>query len=814
VTDSQDATGSDVVSLPKEFFETERDKFYNDWVGAFPREFVQNSVDAKATELFIDIVSADGKGSFGGAPGLDRVTRVTFEDDGTGMSREILDKVFFALGQSTKRSDDGAVGGFGRARIMQAFSQVRYSIVTRDRYVEGDGPRYVNLGIDEARERLFAWTRKMREEARAAGERGDAEAAARLHKAADGHMADADMLRARPSTRKGCRFEVDLNPAHGTSHDKRPTPERMEKAFRDYFALSDIRCEVTINGAPLPQPRRKLEGRKRIAATMAESEVPDSFRKAGVTILDRSDGRKDVVFAKLHSIPETAMQPGERGRMNVRVKGASMYLTSANSSNHALVLEIDPKAAREVLTSNRDGLRQPYRDAVEEFTRMMATDANKALEDRDDETFEVLQGGLGRRMSPRRRPPAEAYAEEAGAVAELPAAPTSHLQALEERARTSRRRSYYSTYSWDDVTREGLEGVPFPVLREFLGAIAKAGSAGETLLAGFGDRARAEGFRETLQRQGENSALEYANGDLLGYLLDQVRYRSALADEKAAQAYKDKLGNLHDVPILRKDMAPPADRYDEAERKSRRTALARAASRCDPRKWDRPSGKGKAPHMLLTAWQVTVDMALELLHEAHPEIEPFPYSVGWTFSHQRWDSIPNRRAYGWINTEAKFVKPDPSQPDCHILLNPLSNEDFSLAYDIRKSESLSKMWAEALHEVSHVVDLRHTEGFAMTLTQLMVRTTPELRKEHERRVREACKAVAQLYGGGLAKVQPLDDEPGPRPAERLLAGLGSAPARPGGRGRVHDIDAAHAADAEMLDARIDREPPEGWRMGA
>jgi hypothetical protein len=175
--------------------------------------------------------------------------------------------------------------------------------------------------------------------------------------------------------------------------------------------------------------------------------------------------------------------------------------------------------------------------------------------------------------------------------------------------------------------------------------------------------------------------------------------------------------------------------------------------------------------------------------------------------------VPNRKGYGWMNPYAMYVKPDPEAPNCHFLLNPLDDEDFSLRYDVRKSEDLSLLWARAAHEVAHVQNEGHTEGFAMDLTTLMEMSTPAIRKEHERRVKEACKAVSQLFGGGQTKVQPLDDEPGPRPSERLLAGLGSDAPRIGGTGRIHDVEGAHASDDALFEAHRFPEP-EPVAMGA
>src|SRR3546814_8035615 len=76
-----------------------------------------------------------GKGSFGRDPSLENVVRIVFDDDGCGMDRDVLDDVYFAPGETTKK-DGEFTGGYGRARLMTCFSQVRYGIRTHDRSEE------------------------------------------------------------------------------------------------------------------------------------------------------------------------------------------------------------------------------------------------------------------------------------------------------------------------------------------------------------------------------------------------------------------------------------------------------------------------------------------------------------------------------------------------------------------------------------------------------------------------------------------------------------------------------------------------------
>lgn len=120
------------VSVPPEFFRGEL-RVYGDWRAAFARELFQNATDARPSRIEVRFsdVEVDGQ----------RRGRVQFSDDGHGMSREVLEEVFFALGRTTK-TDAASIGGFGRARIIICFAQASYRIRTGSLVVEGHGGEY------------------------------------------------------------------------------------------------------------------------------------------------------------------------------------------------------------------------------------------------------------------------------------------------------------------------------------------------------------------------------------------------------------------------------------------------------------------------------------------------------------------------------------------------------------------------------------------------------------------------------------------------------------------------------------------------
>lgn len=118
-----------IVTVPAEFFRAEL-RVYGNWREAFAREVLQNSADAGATRIDVHFSTTPAGQA-----------RVVFNDDGHGMSREVLEEVFFALGRTTKGGPD-TIGGFGRARIIICFAQRSYTIRTGNLLVEGSGGQY------------------------------------------------------------------------------------------------------------------------------------------------------------------------------------------------------------------------------------------------------------------------------------------------------------------------------------------------------------------------------------------------------------------------------------------------------------------------------------------------------------------------------------------------------------------------------------------------------------------------------------------------------------------------------------------------
>ena len=116
------------VRIPSDHFLRRIKTDYADFQSAIIREFLQNSVDAGATRVDINII-AEGEN-----------VRLTVADDGGGCTVETITDRLLTLGGTYK--EEGAVGGFGVAKELLFFAWPEWHIYTRHCHVEGTGPEY------------------------------------------------------------------------------------------------------------------------------------------------------------------------------------------------------------------------------------------------------------------------------------------------------------------------------------------------------------------------------------------------------------------------------------------------------------------------------------------------------------------------------------------------------------------------------------------------------------------------------------------------------------------------------------------------
>jgi hypothetical protein len=123
---------SGTVTCPASYFHKMSMVDYTNWKTALPREFYQNSIDARAKNIHV---------TFDGGT-------VSIVDDGTGMSLDVMINKLLVLGESSKA--DGSVGAFGKAKELLYFSWPSWSIRTRDLLVSGSGPNYTIDTLDKS----------------------------------------------------------------------------------------------------------------------------------------------------------------------------------------------------------------------------------------------------------------------------------------------------------------------------------------------------------------------------------------------------------------------------------------------------------------------------------------------------------------------------------------------------------------------------------------------------------------------------------------------------------------------------------------
>lgn len=116
------------VKIGPEFFQKEKHD-YSNWYWAWVREICQNSIDAGSNTISMTIDTVDGN------------TIATVVNNGTPMTKEILEDKLLTLGESGKNFA-GTVGGFGKAKIVLYYSHKNYEITSGDLHIVGSGGSY------------------------------------------------------------------------------------------------------------------------------------------------------------------------------------------------------------------------------------------------------------------------------------------------------------------------------------------------------------------------------------------------------------------------------------------------------------------------------------------------------------------------------------------------------------------------------------------------------------------------------------------------------------------------------------------------
>lgn len=197
-----------------------------------------------------------------------------------------------------------------------------------------------------------------------------------LHPAGDTNVMNY-ALGALKKPHRGCRIELDIDDA---------SPEALRSALQRVLRRCQMNCAVVINGE---QWKEWLHRR-----VMTREMVDESGRR----------------FGTIHANGSTAAR--WRGEVMVRVSGVLMF-REITSSDQQVIVELEPARARDVLQDNRDGLRYPYRRALQNFLDELATDRESALKGRAKTLSLVVPGQYGRIYTNSNQTVAQAAADGA-----------------------------------------------------------------------------------------------------------------------------------------------------------------------------------------------------------------------------------------------------------------------------------------------------------------------------------------------------------------------------------------------------------------
>lgn len=743
------------VTTPKEFFVKERDSFYSLWTLSFWREFFQNSVDAGSRNIDITINEASGRGEFDKiGDSSKKITRIVFSDDGVGMTEEILNNVYFSIGQTTK-SDDSSVGGYGRARLMTCFSQDRYSILTKDRFVMGNGPDYVNFSLDEAEYELAKSIENLKLTSHTDEDINN------LEVSRNALAQDLEMVRAAKAAGgyKGCRIEVDLDQQTG-NYLNHPTVETMAARLRTYISESQIKANVTINGK---SPEIFFE---------AESKIQARRGKAKRTLSAEINGEV-VDFATVHiSDSDKAIH---KGKAIVRVDGASMFTTSLDADTQ-VIIEIDPKISRQVLTSNRDGMKEGFNDSLYRFLNELSIDNTSALADKMGKDNYKIEGERGMLTA------------TAPNISEIITTDVT-FEEQDNAGRITKEIKKSSINTIEDLKTRGLsqDAIDDLIMQTRWGdsIISKMRwSYNFPLQKDIDDFIQKMNFHYDEEDAKASLFLKHASAPLKEWVVRTLHSRHEHAMRLSQKENEDRLKDMNDVYVS----------VISANDKTR-TAIRRN----DPRKWDVSNGRGRIPRALLSAWTAACSVAVETLMKTRPSVQSFKWTTGWVYA------VPENTYQGdrvrSVSIEAQHLN---QNGEHKFLLNPVK-EDGILRYSLTNPKDRQRMQALAMHEIAHVLEQYHNESYAGILTDMISEYDIN---EANKRMKEAIKAVLSAYEKGRVTVQEMDSEAGPRPAERLLA-LATANDPEAAKGAISaNEDGTYEIDTELLqDHVIDKPTP-------
>lgn len=292
------------ISVPNSFFISERNTIYNDWRAAFWRELLSNAVDAGSSRIMIQTKFDAAK------------LRVDVIDNGSGMSRDVLENVYMRLGASTKGGGE-AIGGFGRARILTCFSQDNYRIRSSNFIATGNGAEY------EIKE-------------------------------TDNHV-------------RGCAVSVMMPENEATA---------IYRKLEDVLRESSLRCAVMLKlDMNAPENIYLRHSEPDFPGELGENGWSrfKNWSRTGRLFDTLQDERGP--WAELF-VNEGAK--ASKHRAIVRVDGMAMY-SEYLAAPAQVTINLMPSRAREILTASRDAIRGEFREALQGMFQRISSERLSAF---------------------------------------------------------------------------------------------------------------------------------------------------------------------------------------------------------------------------------------------------------------------------------------------------------------------------------------------------------------------------------------------------------------------------------------------------
>ena len=780
----------DVIIPPKEYYVKQRVEGYSNWSFAFFRELFQNSVDAGAKNVHITIGDMPGRGAFGRPGDVADVVRVSFTDDGKGMSEEVLRNVFFKPGRSTKTGGD-TVGGFGTARVTLCFSQVNYRGHTGSCLFEGDGAEFDVMSVQEAaeakreqistleaeRDVLAGRMRDVESDVTTIQERraaqatasGDAEQAhadrsqldievAAMRAAWDESTtrlaqlrADLAEINAIQKPRKGCKFEIDIDPKEGRSSYRWVDRTKLLTALDDYLSMSDVPCKVHLNGEEIATKAYRGAKRRQLVAKM-----PDGTERSFAGVYMSSSDR-----AK------------HKGKMIVRVNGACMF-TESTTSDTQVIVELDAELAREVLTETRDSFKSPYDRALAGFRSELELDVKSALEDKEKRKHILIRGGRGSMAvkaafaKVKLTPDSKTLIPGAdpGGPGELSKASLLTPEQREIRGYTGASVSdgiSVSDEAFIDRVKASnaywamkLSNLPQGAIDRLFEAV-KTGE--DTFLSQWPVPEDVTLFQQAIIAGGGRAYLD-ASLPMAQFVASNLAMRMSDAGMPLGDAQDNKYADLHDIHIYAEDLGDD----DKLKNAMRRWNPDFWAMKGDTRKVD--IGRGMSSHRFLSAWTISCKYAIEALNAYAPHLfkgKDINWATGFYFG--KSENRYSLDRFSSVRTAAVHKMFDKVHT---LLVNPVL-DDGKPAYDISKERmdpnapekdriaGLQDLEAVAVHEACHIFEQYHNEDFSSLLTGAFGLFN---RAAARAEMRQADAAVQAAYGKGRSMIQAMDDSEG------------------------------------------------------